>query len=92
MCMYSLHGFEALIRDVFDAVCQRLMVVSNCMPGSAHSHADCAIWRMRSRAFIVFTGEPSVTALSDQSRSSMTACMNSSVTRTELFAFWYWIE
>src|SRR5215218_5031541 len=22
----------------------------------------------------------------------MTACMNASVTRTELFAFWYWIE
>ena len=54
--MYSLHGLLALMRPVFDAVCQRLIVVSNCMPGSAHSHADCAIWRMRSRAFIVLTG------------------------------------
>ena len=39
-CMYSLHGFDALIRPVFDAVCHLLIVVSNCMPGSAHSHAD----------------------------------------------------
>ena len=32
-CMYSLHGLDALMRPVFDAVCQRLIVVSNCMPG-----------------------------------------------------------
>ncbi len=36
--------------------------------------------------------EPSVTAFSSQSVPSTTACMNSSVTRTELLAFWYWIE
>src|SRR5205085_7700167 len=35
---------------------------------------------------------PVVTARSGQSRSSSTACMNSSVTRTELLAFWYWVE
>src|SRR5947199_6756104 len=35
---------------------------------------------------------PVVTALRSQSPSSTTACMNSSVTRTELLAFWYWIE
>src|SRR5262249_32430365 len=91
-CMYSLHGLLALMRPVFLAVCQRLIVVSYCMPGSAHSHADCAICRMRSRAFTVLTVSPVVTALRLQSRSSTTACMNSSVTRTELFAFWYWIE
>src|SRR6476620_10861496 len=91
-CMYSEQGLLALIRPVFEAVCQRLIVVSNCMPGSAHSHADCAIWCMRSRAFRVLTVSPSFTVLSCQSRSSTTACMNSSVTRTELFAFWYWIE
>src|SRR5205809_11467 len=89
MCMYSLHGLLALMRAVFDAVCQRLIVVSNCMPGSAHSHADCAICRMRSRALTVRIGSPLVTAFSAQSRSSSTACMNSSVTRTELLAFWY---
>src|SRR5258707_1392871 len=91
-CMYSEHGLDALMRPVFDAVCQRLIVVSNCMPGSAHSHDDCEIWRNSSRAFTVFTVSPVVTARSVQSRSSITAVMNSSVTRTELLAFWYWIE
>ncbi len=33
-----------------------------------------------------------MTAFSVQSVSSTTACMKSSVRRTELFAFWYWIE
>ena len=47
---------------------------------------------MRSRACTVLTGSPVVTALRSQSSSSTTACMNSSVTRTELLAFWYWIE
>src|ERR687893_526839 len=35
---------------------------------------------------------PVVAALSSQSAPSTTACMNSSVTRTELLAFWYWRE
>ena len=32
-CMYSQHGFEPLMRPVLAAVCQWLIVVSNCMPG-----------------------------------------------------------
>src|SRR5690606_24233350 len=40
----------------------------------------------------VRTAAPVVTSRSVQSPSSTTACMNSSVTRTELLAFWYWIE
>src|SRR3954447_25657164 len=91
-CMYSLHGFDALMRPVFDAVCQRFTVVSYCMPGSAHSHADCEICRIRSRAGRLFIVSPVVTAFKFQSRPSTTAFMNASVTRTELFAFWYWIE
>src|SRR5687768_9659050 len=91
-CMYSLHGLEPLMRPVVAAVCQRLIVVSNCMPGSAHSHAALAIWRNRSRAFTVRMAVPSFTDTRSQSASSTTACMNSSVTRTELLAFWYWIE
>ena len=51
--MYSLHGLLALMRPVFGAVCQWLIVVSNCMPGSAHSHVASEIWRISSRAFIV---------------------------------------
>jgi hypothetical protein len=90
--MYSLHGFEPLMRPVVCAVCHLLIVVSNCRPGSAHSHEAWAIWRHRSRARMVLTTSPSVTAFSAQSASSTTACMNSSVTRTELLAFWYWIE
>ena len=80
------------MRPVLDAVCHLLMVVSNCMPGSAHSQAASAIWRKRSRALTVRMGSPVVTARRCQSASSTTACMNSSVTRTELLAFWYWVE
>src|SRR6478736_1400137 len=91
-CMYSLQGLLPLMRPVLGAVCQRLIVVSNCMPGSAHSHVASEIWRIRWRAFTVSTTSPVVTALRSQSRSSSTASMNASVTRTELFAFWYWME
>ena len=91
-CMYSEHGLLPLMRPVLGAVCQRLMVVSNCMPGSAHSQAAWAIWRKRSRAGTVLTTASSVRAVSSQSAPSMTACMNSSVTRTELLAFWYCVE
>ena len=47
---------------------------------------------MRSRARTVLTTSPLVTARRCQSASSTTACMNSSVTRTELLAFWYWTD
>ena len=90
--MYSEHGLLALMRPVAAAVFHRLMVVSNCNPGSAHSQAAFEIWRIRSRAFTVFRTRPVVTARRSQSASSSTACMNSSVSRTELLAFWYWIE
>src|SRR5207244_3934052 len=69
-----------------------LIVVSYWRPGSAHSHAASAICRNRSRALIVSSASPVVTARRCQSASSSTACMNSSVTRTELLAFWYWVE
>src|SRR4028118_654169 len=36
--MYSLHGFEAVMRPDSGVVCQSLMVSSYWMPGSAHSH------------------------------------------------------
>src|SRR6516165_631144 len=80
------------MRPVLGAVCQRLIVVSYCIPGSAHSQAEWAIWRNRSRAGTVRTTEPSVRAVRFQSRPSSTASMNSSVTRTELLAFWYCVE
>src|SRR5919206_4660203 len=91
-CMYSEHGFDALMRPVFGDVCHALIVVSYCTPGSAHSHAACAIWRSSSRASTVETTVPSVRAVRLNSRPSVAASMNASVTRTELFAFWYWID
>ena len=81
-----------MIRPVLDAVCHRLMAVSNWRPGSAHSQAASDICRNRLRARTVSITEPSVTAVRSQSASASTASMNSSVTRTELLAFWYMIE
>src|ERR1700750_3408977 len=91
-CMYSLQGLEALIRPDSGEVCQRLIVVSYWTPGSAQRQAASAIWFISSRASTVFTEEPSVRAVRCHSSPPSTASMNSSVTRTELLAFWYWIE
>ncbi len=91
-CMYSLHGLEALIRPDSGLVCQRLMIVSYWTPGSAQRQAASAIWFISSRAGSVFVASPVVRAIRSQSSPASTASMNSSVTRTELLAFWYWIE
>src|SRR5262245_5930211 len=87
-CMYSEHGLEALIRPVFGHVCQSLMVVSNCMPGSPHWWVASAIMCRRSDAGIVSHDSPLVTYRVVQVRPSRAARMKSSVTRTELLAFW----
>src|ERR1700677_4169630 len=85
--IYSEHGFEALIRAVFLLVCHLLMVVSNCMPGSPQSHVASAIFFMMSRALKVCTGSWPFTEYVVNSPSFSYARMNSSLTRTELFAF-----
>src|SRR3954453_4486799 len=90
--MYSEHGFDALMRDVFGSVCQLLIVVSYCTPGSAHCQAASAMSFRIFRALTVSATVPSVRAVRFQSPSASTASMNASVTRTELFAFWYWID
>ncbi len=87
MLMYSEQGFDALIRPVFGSVCHELMVVSYCTPGSAHCQAASAIWRSRLRASTVSITAPSVRAVRFHSLPSTAACMNASLTRTELFAF-----
>jgi hypothetical protein len=66
-CMYSLQGLDPLIRPDAGQVCHSLIVVSYCIPGSAHSHAACAMSRIRSRARVVSTVSPVRTALSFQS-------------------------
>ncbi len=91
-CMYSEHGFDALIRPELGDVCHWLMIVSYCTPGSAQRHAASEISRISSRAGSVSVGSPVERAIRLHSRSCSTACMNSSVSRTELFAFWYWID
>src|SRR5437762_1140487 len=90
--MYSEHGFDALIRPVFGSVCHELIVVSYWTPGSAHFHAASAICFISSRASRVSTTVPSVRAVRFHSLPSTTDSMNASETRTELLAFWYWIE
>src|SRR5208337_537554 len=86
--MYSLQGLLALIRAVFLHVCQRFTVVSYCIPGSPQCHVESAILHRSSLALYFSFGCPSVTFFVHQSRSSSTARMNSSVTRTEWLAFW----
>ena len=90
--MYSEQGFDALIRAVFFEVCHLLIVVSYCMPGSPHCHVASAILCMISRALRVSTGLCSFTVYVVKSPSRSNARMNSSVTRTELFAFWKKME
>src|SRR3954469_5236943 len=91
-CMYSLHGFDAVIRPVSGQVCQSLMVPSYWMPGSAHSQAAFAILANSSLASTVSIGSPVLRPRSANSLPSSTARMNSSLTRTELLAFWYCTE
>src|ERR1041385_3481313 len=86
--MYSLQGLLALMRAVFFDVCQRLTVVSYCMPGSPQRQVASEILKSRSLALKVVTGRPSFTARVEKSVSRSTACVKSSVTRTELLAFW----
>ena len=92
MLMYSEQGLEAVIGPVFGPVCQRLIVLSYWTPGSAHCQAASAICSISSRALTVLSTRPSVRATRSQSSSLATASMNSSVTRTELFAFLNWTE
>src|SRR5215217_8221969 len=92
-CMYSEHGLDALMRPELGDVCHWLIVVSYWTPGSAQRHAASEISRISSRALTGSpTGSPVVRASRCHGSSFSTACMNSSVTRTELLAFWYWID
>src|SRR5919107_1408615 len=90
--MYSLHGLDAVIRPVSGLVCQSLIVSSYCSPGSAHSQAACAILWNSSRASTSSMTSPVLRARSPKEVPSSTARMNSSLTRTELLAFWYCTE
>src|SRR3982751_4014355 len=90
--MYSEHGLDAVIRPVSGLVCQSLIVSSYCRPGSAHSHAAWLILRNSSRASTVSITSPVLRARRPNDVPSSTARMHSSLTRTELLAFWYCTE
>src|SRR3954452_6108591 len=90
--MYSEHGLDAVIRPVSGLVCQSLMVSSYWSPGSAHSQAAFAILVNSSRASTVSITSWGFRARSPNSVPYSTARMNSSLTRTELLAFWYCTE
>src|SRR5512139_292732 len=87
--MYSEHGLDAVMRPVSGLVCQSLIVSSYWIPGSAPSQAATAIFLQRSRASTVSMTSPVPRARRPNSVPCSTARMNSSVTRTELLAFWY---
>src|SRR4051794_11029227 len=88
--MYSLHGLDAVMRPVSGLVCQSLIVSSYWRPGSAHSQAACAILRNSVLASTVSSTSPVLRPRRPKSEPLSTARMNSSLTRTELLAFWYW--
>src|ERR1700728_2428298 len=87
---YSEQGLLAVIRPDSGFVCQSLIVSSYCSPGSAHFQAACAILRNRFFASTVSRTSPVRRASRSKGLPSSTARMNSSLTRTELLAFWYW--
>src|ERR1700730_9032133 len=86
--IYSEQGFEARIGPAAGQVCQSLIVVWYCRPGSAEAQAARPILSQRSRAFITLCALPSSRRVKVQSRPSSAARRNVSLTRTELFEFW----
>src|SRR5258705_12275628 len=83
--MYSEHGFDAMIGPDAGHVCQSLMVVWNCRPGSAEAQAAWPIFSHSVRAFRVLAILPGfVRQVRSPPLSASTAFRNPSVTRTEL--------
>src|SRR5580700_6002814 len=83
--LYSEHGLDALIRPLAGQVCQSLIVVSNCNPGSADAQAAWPILSHSSHARSRLASLPSVRRVNSQVPSLWTHVRKSSETRTELF-------
>ena len=92
MCMYSLHGLEPEMRPALGLVCQRWMVSSYWRPGSPQAHAASEISRSRSAAGNSSRTSPPATLRVCHCSPASTRRKKSSVRRTELLAFWNWIE
>src|SRR5205809_7141003 len=86
--MYSEHGLLALIFPLLGQVCQWLMVLSYCTPGSAQAQADSATMSQSSPAFSVSTTLPVVRAMVCHLPHACAARRNSSLTRRALFELW----
>ena len=87
--MYSEHGFDATMAPPAGQVCQSLIVVWYCRPGSAECQAAWPILSHKARAFSgsLLWRLPVMREISSQSSSFSTAFKNLSVTRTELLEF-----
>src|ERR1700753_1096829 len=86
---YSLHGLVEWIGSVPLQVCHFWMAPSYCRPGSPQIQVPSAILLRSLLASFFSSGLPEVTERVHHSRPSPAALMNSSLTRTERFSFWY---
>src|SRR3982750_4815824 len=89
---YSEHGLVEFCRSVPLQVCHLWIVESNCIPGSPQMYVPSATFRSSTRASLRSHLWPSVTRRVHHSRPSCAASMNSSLTRTLTFSFWYITE
>jgi hypothetical protein len=92
-CMYSEHGFDALMRPEFGDVCHSLIdrvVLDAGIRALPRRVGDLA--HELARVDRLPIGSPVERARRCPASPFSTARMNSSVQRTELFAFWYWID
>src|SRR5688572_7977507 len=86
---YSEHGFVEWMGSVPLQVCHLWIAPSYCSPGSPQIHVPSAILCSSVEASFFCNGLPLVTERVHHSRPSIAACMNSSLTRTDRFSFWY---
>src|SRR5438093_13672999 len=86
--MSSEHGFAARMSPDDLQVCQSLMVVLKCRPGSAEAQAAWPIFSQSSRALRVLVTFLLVRPMRFQSPSVSTARRTSSFSETELLEFW----
>src|SRR5882672_8368163 len=88
---YSEHGLVEWIGSVPLHVCHFWMAPSYCRPGSPQIQVPCAILSSSVEASFFCIGLP-VTVFVHHSLLASAAVMNSSLTRTERFSFWYMTE
>src|SRR5579862_6940335 len=86
---YSEHGLVEWIGSVPLQVCHFWMAPSYCNPGSPQVQVPSAIFLSNVAASFFCSGLLVSTARVHHSFPSKAACMNSSLTRTDRFSFWY---